>query len=91
MTIRAPDLPGLSSLNLPQGTGVAQGGIAGYGDVRGSAAATRFDGESILAADVWEGGASRTLPQASPAAYAHGPDLVANVERDVNYILAALS
>lgn len=90
MTIRAPDLPGLSSLNLPQGTGVAQGGIAGYGDVRGTAAAS-FDGEAVLAADVWEGGASRTLPPSSPAAYAHGPDLVANVERDVNYILAALS
>ena len=93
MSIRAPDLPGLTSLTLPQGAGVAQGGIAGLGDVRGvgaSTASAAFDGEAVLAADVWEGGASRTLPQSSPSAYAHGPDLIANVERDVNYILAAL-
>ncbi len=90
MTIRAPDLPGLTSLNLPQGAGVAQGGIAGIGG-SSAAGAARFDGEAVLAADVWEGGASRALPQGSPAAYAHGPDLIANVERDVNYILAALS
>ncbi len=88
MTIRASDLPGLASLNLPQGAGVAQGGIAGL--AHGAAGAGRFDGEAVLAADVWEGGAARTLPQSSPAAYAHGPDLIANVERDVNYILAAL-
>lgn len=94
MSIRAPDLPGLTSLNLPQGTGIAQGGIAGLGDARGAGASSgtaQFDGEAVLAADVWEGGASRSLPQSSPSAYAHGPDLIANVERDVNYILAALS
>lgn len=85
MTIRASDLPGLTSLNLPQGVGLAQGGISGF-----APGASRFDGEAVLAADVWEGGASRTLPQSSPAAYAHGPDLIANVERDVNYILSAL-
>lgn len=92
MSIRAPDLPGLTSLNLPQGVGIAQGGIAGLGDARGAgtSAGAQFDGEAVLAADVWEGGASRSLPQGSPAAYAHGPDLIANVERDVNYILAAL-
>lgn len=92
MSIRAPDLPGLTSLNLPQGAGVAQGGVAGLGEARGvgTSASVPFDGEAVLAADVWEGGASRTLPQSSPSAYAHGPDLIANVERDVNYILAAL-
>lgn len=92
MSIRAPDLPGLTSLNLPQGAGIAQGGISGLGDARGAGpSGASFDGEAVLAADVWEGGASRSLPQGSPAAYAHGPDLIANVERDVNYILAALS
>lgn len=94
MSIRAPDTPGLTSLNLSQSSGIPQGGIAGLGDVRGVGAGSTsaaFDGEAVLAADVWEGGASRTLPQSSPSAYAHGPDLIANVERDVNYILAALS
>lgn len=90
MSIRAPDLPGLTSLNLPQGAGIAQGGVAGLG-AGSSAGAVQFDGEAVLAADVWEGSASRSLPESSPSAYAHGPDLIANVERDVNYILSALA
>ena len=95
MTVRAPDTPGLSTLNLPQDravdTSFSQGGVAriGRGSGHGSASAG-FDGESVLAADVWGGGASRTLPMAAPAAYANGPDLASNIERDVDYILSPL-
>jgi hypothetical protein len=95
MTVRAPDTPGLSTLNLPQDrsvdTSFSQGGIGRIGQGRGhDASVAGFDGESVLAADVWGGGASRTLPLAAPSAYASGPDLAANIERDVDYILSPL-
>lgn len=96
MTVRAPDAPGLSSLNLPQDGRVDTAGsqrIAGLGQERsrgGVPVSAIFDGEAVLAADVWEGGAARSLPQARPAAYANGPDLSANIERDVDYILSPL-
>ena len=95
MTVRAPDAPGLSTLNLPQDRSVdspfSQGGVGRIGHGRGhDPSSTNFDGESVLAADVWAGSASRTLPQAAPAAYANGPDLASNIERDVDYILSPL-
>lgn len=93
MNVRVPDSPGLTSLNsLPDNRADSlsrSGSIGGlaHGHARG---ASGFDGEAVLAADVWGGHASRSLPQASPAAYAHGPDPVANIERDVDYILSPL-
>jgi len=95
MTVRVPDSPGLSTLNLPQDGSIdssfSQGGVARIGRDSGhGSASVAFDGESVLAADVWGGGASRTLPMAAPAAYANGPDLAANIERDVDYILSPL-
>ncbi|MEP7042822.1 MAG: hypothetical protein ABI843_07145 [Dokdonella sp.] len=96
MTVRAPDLPGLSTLNLPQDGSVdaafPQGGVTrgGQGRVHGLPSSANFDGEAVLAADVWGGSASRTLPLAAPSAYANGPDLAANIERDVDYILSPL-
>ena len=95
MAVRAPD-SGLSTLNIPQDGRIdtSQRGIAGFGDVRrgglGSGTAA-FDGESVLASDAWEGSASRSLPRSSPSAYAAGPDLSANIERGVDYILSPLS
>ena len=95
MAVRAPD-SGLSTLNIPQDGRVdtSQRGIAGFGDVRGRGGLgggnATFDGESVLASDAWEGSASRSLPRSSPSAYAAGPDLGANIERDVDYILSPL-
>ncbi len=95
MTVRAPDSSGLSTLNLPQERAAEAsfqpGGVARVGQGRSDvSSATGFDGEAVLAADVWGGGASRTLPLAAPSAYASGPDLAANIERDVDYILSPL-
>ncbi len=97
MTIRAPNSPGLDSLNLRPHDGLidsagSQRGIGGYGQASGRGGlqgSSGFNGEAVLAADVWSG-ASRSLPRASPSAYASGPDLAANIERDVDYILSPL-
>lgn len=93
MNVRVPDSPGLTSLNsLPDSRAdsfARPGSIGGLaqGHARG---VPGFDGEAVLAVDVWGGHASRSLPQASPSAYASGPDPVANIERDVDYILSPM-
>lgn len=93
MNVRVPDSPGLTSLNsLPDTRADAfsrPGSVGGLAQGR-AGGVSGFDGEAVLAADVWGGHASRSLPQASPAAYASGPDPIANIERDVNYILSPM-
>jgi hypothetical protein len=99
MTIRAPHSPGFESLNLrsPEGladTSIGQRGIAGVGVERPrGAGAQAVDGEAVLAMNAWEGSDSRSLALAGsgPTAYASGPDIAQNIERDVDYILSAFA
>lgn len=94
MNVRVPDSPGLTSLNsLPDTRAdsfARPGSIGGVAQGHHAHGASGFDGEAVLAADVWGGHASRSLLQASPSAYASGPDPVANIERDVDYILSPM-
>lgn len=99
MTIRAPHSPGFDSLNLrpPEAgadTSIGQRGIAGVGVERPRGSGTQaVDGEAVLAMDAWEGDGSRSLALAGsgPTAYASGPDMAQNIERDVDYILSAFA
>jgi hypothetical protein len=99
MTIRAPHSPGFESLNLrpPEGAAdnsIGQRGIAGVGLERPRGTGTQApDGEAVLAMNAWEGADSRSLALAGsgPTAYASGPDMAQNIERDVDYILSAFA
>ena len=93
MAINAPHAAGLQSVNLRNSdvagnVGIGSRGVGGFGQGRIGGAGGAFDGESVLAADAWEGEASRSLGSTNPSDFADGPDLAANVERDVDFILS---
>ncbi|HEY0178340.1 MAG TPA: hypothetical protein VGC30_01770 [Dokdonella sp.] len=100
MTIRAPNSPGLDALHLRSQDGLTDAsandrsvGLSGFvGErLRGTPSSAEFDGEKILAMDVWDGAQARSFGAEAVAAPASGGiDAAGGIEHDVDHVLAAL-